>query len=673
MHYSINRKTHLLQPEFDIMFPEGISIKTEAWSERILDNIRQLNPHPSIMSNAGPFSRSLVQPYSQSDLLVDMDTYVYGLRLLIQAGKALGFSKNEFEMMSNTCALGIKKPTHYFVEEFGVSMSTADKFPGYIIDAVKAYLIHHLPRANDLIRDKTGVNMLDMLNDYSSVHATYPRGKNTGLPLVAAGANRLLNDLIMIVNARLAQDIVDNGIETTRRISDSMLHAYINFSRHQHKGGKLPLVIDNTRAISNNFEVRRRVVKGTVKSVAMANKPFVKWWTDLRMMIPAFIQDRKEMEVRLKGKLISASDVSRFDLNVGGVKLHQALNDVMIPVAKHFNPAMPDSVIDSLNYELDLPSLVPYGYGGEADMYLIPHDPMDSGCSFTSASGSVINLMIEMFVTAKVLGTTDSSQICAHFIKHEPNMILGDDSVTIYPPSMSHFMEKYRSYRAYTSELGLTVEEEVPARFLGYLLDTDKGLEYNRSSILQKLFFPEQIRKFPVLSYHPKQELLEADSKLFYIYKEWVKYWGPLAQHLKHFDDPISSRRFYQEILDNATNDYDAVDEILHMVGRGSEFDMNFSLVGLPDMERLVALVSVSGSQSQVIDSLLDSASEDFKAIVKNRITLSSGHTLGVRELIDTVTSFVDSNPGSLYERYTAICSTLGRPVRTTHGDFFMV
>lgn len=178
--------------------------------------------------------------YTSPDLESIVPHYIKGLIAKDKLGDKLGLPR---EARYTDSALGYGLNSHYYVDEFGLTMTTDQSFPDYIVEAVKIYMIESFSSAmSGMTADELeAVN----LNDYLNVKASYPRGKNSGLPLNVTGSNRLMNDLTMAINAKLAASIINNV--SIQEVFHGLAHPYVVFSRYQRTAKTVPINIDGAR------------------------------------------------------------------------------------------------------------------------------------------------------------------------------------------------------------------------------------------------------------------------------------------------------------------------------------------------------------------------------------------------------------------------------------------
>lgn len=636
--------------------------------------------------------------------------YLKGLRIKRECANAL---RDVTKVVINegdhaNCALGYGLVRHYFVDEFGLSLTTSDPFPDYIVEACTTLMLRRLEEFDKTELGATNDHGALNLDDYLRVRASYPRGKNSGVPLIVSGRNRIFNDAILATNAMLAAAIIRSPSQLLA-LSDGLLLAYTVFSRFQRTSKIVPFHDGSRPFLSNCFEPRRRVVNATPKFMAMAVKPLVKWWTTFALATPEFTNDRKEIQRRINGACTTfASDASRFDLRSGGVKLRQAL-DIMWLVAKRKFSQIPESVYDIMIREAFLPTMVDYGFP-QHTLFLSDKDALRSGASTTSRAGSLVNLMYDMLVESRRLGTKDPDAIVRYYVAAEPSIILGDDLLKV--PKADDGSQGLTSMEGYVSamdvlkDVGMSAEIEVPTAFLGYTVGDGspggRGKLMHKSNPFDNMFFPERFNSNPLGSFLCRFEiLLSAEAELaltnmarlmtdeaFCVSRTelLIKKIGPWLE--SHFSDHPNgaARMFYSRLksqLKNPSRAWVSVneqpDEILDYIAKGASYDFNFANIGLPHLNDL------RDESQDVLALRLDESGERALTDVENeisRISLAS-RTTGRRvtnaseskmavilsRLRDVLKS---GDEKKLVKNYRAILPQVGRRVITDAGEVYV-
>lgn len=628
--------------------------------------------------------------YTSPDLNKIAAHYVQGLISKDKLGDKLGLPR---EARYTDSALGYGLNSHYYVDEFGLSMTTDQAFPDYIVEAVTIYMIDSFNRAIKTMSadELDAVN----LNDYLNVKASYPRGKNSGLPLNVTGSNRLMNDLVMAINAKLAASMI-KGV-AIEEVFNGLAHPYVVFSRYQRTGKIVPINISGVRYDSLHFEPRRRVVNAAPKALAMAVKPLVKWHTVMALKCPALLQDRDNISSRTEGPAVFATDASRFDLRCGGVKLDQGL-EVLWRVAKHFFNDIPDAVKDIMLYEAKLPTLVTYGFTSPK-LYSSDAPALRSGASTTSRVGSTINLMFDMFIESIIMDTTDPRAIADFYLQVEPTIILGDDLLKTYnklPDGLAR-KERYVELLPRLKELGMEAEIEKPTKFLGYGFeneDNEKGTSGGRlvhsTDPLANMFFPERFKSSALASFLARYIILKVkDAKKVLqtltevmrndeALREWYsKFYDECYEILaSHYEThPVGRARVFFGTLppkDSPARDIKAslfndIDEILMIIAKGAQRDMNFAMIGLPEIDDYLI-----EDEEQVITSLSEFVSQGAKVTTDvNNIVMSQKDQKLHRTLVDIAMLFRETSDISFVTSFRAILPRIARRMSLGGDEFY--
>lgn len=425
------------------------------------------------------------------------------------------------EIIKSTVALSLVEPSHTFLDEFGsFTLSTDSKIT---LADPSAYMAKY----------ETSVP------DIRKIIASYPRGKNTGLPIIVSGGNRFTSNVVNVINLITASVFQDwmyeqSYDEFTANVDDVLewmndqfgyATSQIVFSRLQHTGKEVPVTFTdhpNQWYASKNLFPRRRIVNSTIKYVAMALKAAIKVITEIDLATPAFEQDRDSINERIRkcqqqGGVVLAIDQSRFDLRHGGDKMTHLYTKILGPrfdrvfgkVGRHLTYM---SLIEASSETL-LPTLngVLAGSGKEI---------LKSGESATSRKGSYMCLVDDMTITRETLKMTDA-QVNDYFLKHQPSVILGDDLLKLFPSKQDADLY-VKGMDELSQKMGIGMSIEKPSKFLGQLIvnahddinASPELKEYNgrkiegiewiqpMGSIVQKTVFPERFRseRFPTFA-----------------------------------------------------------------------------------------------------------------------------------------------------------------------------
>lgn len=603
-------------------------------------------------------------------------------------------------------ALGYGMQNHYYMDEFGTSMTTEQKFPDFIVNACLKIMIDQSSKAIRILKDSGDYDKLD-LDDYSNVVASYPRGKNTGLPWVVSGGDRFQNDIVLAANALIAKLFVDGY--TREQVFKDLYMGYLVFSRFQRTVKSVPMYMDGKILMSKQFEPRRRVVNGTPKAMAMAVKPLVKWWTNVALEMPVFSQDRKSITRRIEqSPVVFASDASRFDLRSGGIKLRQGLQ-ILWDVAIHHHPTIPKGVYTTMMDEAFLPTLASYGYP-EARLFESSESALRSGASTTSRVGSVINLMYDMMIEAERIKTKDADVLANYYLRYQPSVILGDDLLKLYN---NENVKRHGGKDAYAEKMtilktvGMEVELEEPTKFLGYHVE-NKQLVHGTSP-LDNMFFPERYNTNPVASVMMRYIILKNpnafnaldimanvmrhEKAAESVYRDFVK--DCRSTLALHYEDHPSgaAKAFFQRIKpeysgkDVQKNLHSDMDSVLTFISKGSAYDFNYALVGLPELNDVVDEDKnvLKSSLNEMINnaSQIARGSNIMKGSSSNVKDWASGQADGLwlsqmddrrkmGKIENALRLFDQKDPESIIATFHSMLPKIARQVKTHKGSIYV-
>lgn len=539
---------------------------------------------------------------------ISLNHYAKGLLLAADASERFEVTRGKLEG-EPISMMGYKEVHHEGVLEFGLSLTKELPFSDVVVKAATKLLQFRYERlvASGWDPSAAGVN----LNNYLGVKASYPRGKNTGLPWMASGSDRLINNMVLAIDAGLACALVRGY--PYQSMFDGLALGYFVFSRFQRSNKAIPLTLGGQRLTSIGIEARRRIINSTPKVLALAVKPFVKFITVVQIQTPEFEQDRANLKARIaKAATVRATDASRFDLRSGGVKLRQGLQ-VMWDAYSPFFPEMPHTVYDLMMLEAFLPTAVTLERDGGRVAHWTSKSSLRSGASTTSRVGSVINLMYDMTVYADMHPDWTADDIVSHYVKTAPSTIQGDDMLKTF--ATTEEATGYFDHLGCLESVGMSVEEEHPTKFLGYLVRDPRtaskedvsakatGL-YHSGNPLMNMFFPERFRTYAVASMLSRyvilklvettkvNEVLISIAREPRVAMEWYRrFYAEMMPILRpHYaDHPSGAARAYfgtlvdpaglTEVRLAAMIKHDE-DELLRHIAQTARFDVNMSLFG---------------------------------------------------------------------------------------------
>lgn len=609
--------------------------------------------------------------------------YIDGLSIRLSLAEKMGLDPT-----SPQSALGYKLMRHYYLDEFGTSLTDNSKvYPDWILQACLMYLKQQFESGINKLKQKGMYDPIDIRN-YRKIVASFPRGKNSGLPLVVRGKDRLFNDISLAVNAKLSSILLDGT--KPEEVFSGLLHHYLVFSRYQRTGRHVPHHNGTQLMDTQYYEPRRRVVNGAPKSLSMALKPLMKWMTVVGLETDVFTQSREVLRDRSKG-VVFANDASRFDLRSGGLKLKQAIN-IIIDLAEHFGMNEPH-VRDIAMYESFLPTVATYGYP-DSQLYEITEDFLRSGSALTSRAGSVLSLMDDMYVEAHVMGTKDPKVVADFFIAAAPSVIQSDDQAKFYDriKDGDDRKAKYIASLNVLKDLGKEAEVELPTKFIGYFL-TKESLMHSTSP-LDNMFFPESfksnatasmIARYVILKYKDAFSVLDviknimtSPKELALLYDEWhAKMYNQLAGHYSNHPSG-AARQFFMTLPKKGAspeliskNLYSDIDEILVLLSKGSAYDFNYALIGLPELNEVLA-----ESESNM-DTSFEGLTKAMQDIVK-MTGVAKGNESGFRQKVNNskiealVKIVTAPDAQSTIAAYHTALPVIARSIKTDAGEAFI-
>lgn len=443
------------------------------------------------------------------------------LSLVLEQFMAKYGSEFDKDILKNTAALSLVPASHTFLDEMGAFTLTEKSTIPFADPSI--YLQRYETKVADLRK----------------IVASYPRGKNTGLPIIVSGANRFTNNVVNVINliaASVFQEwMYDQDFPTFKANVDDTLKwmneqfgyatSQVVFSRYQHIGKLVPVTFKDTHNQwfgSTNLFPRRRIINSTIKYIAMALKAAVKVMTEVDLSTPIFEQDRPRIIQRIrdckaKGGVVVAIDQSRFDLRHGGDKMTYLYDKILTPRFKRMFGKVGEHVAYLSIIEASSTTLISTLEGVLAGD---GRDILKSGESMTSRKGSYMNMVDDMTITKIVMNMSDE-QVNEYYLKHQPSIILGDDLLKLFPTAED--ADKYtRGMGEIGKQMGIGMDLEKPSKFLGQLvvnagdpygnspdLSTYNGTQISgidwiqpMGSIAQKAVFPERFKseRFPTFA-----------------------------------------------------------------------------------------------------------------------------------------------------------------------------
>lgn len=287
-------------------------------------------------------------------------------------------------------------------------------------------------------------------------------------------------------------------------------------------------------------------------------------------------------------------------------------------------------------------------------------------------------------------------------------MILGDDLLKTYTPEN---VRRYGAESSYVSKMnvlesvGMSAELETPTKFLGYLID-GKGpsskLKHGTSP-LDNMFFPERfstnptasmLMRYTILKEPNAMEALQLMAKIMQDnnfamqrYTAMMKDMGPfLESHYK--DHPSGAGRvFYQMLASNPTADklkkslYADLDSVLTFISKGSNYDFNYALIGLPQFNDIIAEQEdlVTGSLNQFVDQAVtvSKGARIDSSVTYNRDDVAwsaaiDGDRRKRQKTEDVLRLFAQKSELDIINTFHTILPKVARRVATTRGDIYI-
>jgi hypothetical protein len=576
------------------------------------EGLRREDDIPSYMLKIAEDERFLLENYTKEVFFKEIEGYFRALEFIDeQVYNSLRSVIDEFRAYAGLSFITV---THSFIREFG------------------AYTLYKKSEMNDNVYHDAFFSYLSRNWKITDQKPVYPRGKNTGAPIVISGSNRFLNDIIMLINAAISEFFwrtlikrnyakFMNDIDIAKDMITQLFAEprYIVFSRYQHisPGKDIPKFVKGIGWLkTNGIEARRRIINSTVKLFAMINKHFITHLTHCDLETPEFCVDDKIIRERVrncfeKGGIVLAMDHSRFDLRHGGDKMTAGLKGMSKYIALKLlgDINATDAVFKALSTESYLDTyLTDMGNVYVADGRLA----IKSGDSKTSRLDSYLVLCEDMYVTKESLGLSYEETV-NYYKKYQPSSILGDDLIKFFPSKDD--AEKYMRYLPeFNQKHGVMIEEEKPTMFLGKLIVRKAPYTINRiENLLIRYCFPERKKKPIAIPFQimARYQLAKDSGYSEHIALKLAKFFCDFNKYIivnnerkrndiitgyefwknKHNIDITNIndvRKAYDKLIKDPIsmgldNSFELIDEVLHTFGRGLEHYVDLSLIGVPD------------------------------------------------------------------------------------------
>lgn len=408
------------------------------------------------------------------------------------------------------CAIGDIVPRHFYLDEFGAVSLTRDLRPDaldIVYDRrVFAFMTSHW---------ETGLTLEALLRKYPP---TYPLLRNTGAPVVIPKNSVVLNYLISLFNALLAQsawEARDLSI-VEAYLSAFAEPAFINFSRLQHTAKDVP-VYAGSWYMTKNFEPRVRVVNATVKPWGMMAKRIVSVISGLDMESDRFTANPQFLRRFLgsrAGNFKLSFDHSRFDLRHGGNRLRKVIQLLAERVAEIWKLDA-KWLYELFSVETNLPAYYP-SFGA---LYVTePWSNLKSGDSKTSRLGSYMAWLEAFYIVRVALNWSVDDAINAYG-KDWLLFTFGDDTLVTFADVRLRNTVAKQAAEIAERHLLISIDIEEPSGYIGkFLYDGDNNLYSNLKSYASKTLFPERKKSavaLPVALWTRYNDLSEGDRRTY--------------------------------------------------------------------------------------------------------------------------------------------------------------
>jgi hypothetical protein len=498
------------------------------------------------------------------------------------------------------CAIGDIVPRHFYLDEFGAVSLTRD-MPIDMLNKVYDEQVFMFMSSHW----STGEDLGALLRKFPP---TYPLLRNTGAPVVIPKNAVVLNYLVSLFNALLAQsawEAKDLSI-VQAYLSVFADPAFINFSRLQHTSKEVPVFAGAWYA-TTNFEPRVRVVNATVKPLGMMAKRIVAVLSGLDMQSNRFTANPSVLQRYLNsaaGKYKLSFDHSRFDLRHGGTRLRRTIQLLANRVGQLWKL---DSnwLYELFSAETNLPAYYP-SFGA---LYVTaPWSNLKSGDSKTSRLGSYMAWLEAFYIVRTALNWTVEDAI-NRYGKDWLLFTFGDDTLITFEDRRLRDVTAKKASAIAERDLLIAIDIEEPAGYIGkFLYDNDSKLYPNLKSYSAKTLFPERRKSavaLPIALWTRYKDLSDKDRAVYLrLVDMWVREHrhfassrlltersnaeGSWSDYLKkHGGNAETLLRIGEQMVSDPNNPLwapyltpDALTDILEILGRGLEHDIDLSNLG---------------------------------------------------------------------------------------------
>lgn len=208
-------------------------------------------------------------------------------------------------------------------------------------------------------------------------------------------------------------------------------------------------------------------------------------------------------------------------------------------------------------------------------------------------------------------------------------------------------------------------------------------LKFDRPKILSAFILPERTKTYPLLSAWAKIKLLllndpnvfhsimspsdhKMADRLLTIYNRWAQ----INPKLNNLVVPTSFSEL-DYIARRMMNKQDAgtelVDEVLHILAKGSEQDVNFSHFGLPEYNDMRDRIMFSFSIDQAVDDFVMRNKEMMKTEKR-----TYGARFMTQDIIKDAIAAMSANDAMVQDAVINFCEQYARRIETPRGYLYM-
>lgn len=573
----------------------------------------QMPQKPSYDLFTGPFanevnigSRKMLTTYRTADLFSLHDQFK---RLLVGVVRSFSSLLSDYDkkvILPATCALSIKKSSHFDIDETGkLGRGKVASYPDVAFQCINRVY-------SDLLRSI----QLD------EAHLSLPRGKNLGWPTPVSTRSRADSDLLLgvhtlvsVVGKKKGYRLIDLYKDLEGTFGPSF--AYSGY-RLQHHGKVHLCCCADRNVITECFEPRSRAIYMSPKFAVAWNRPYVKALLGAVMKNPLHTQDRTQITQRISAMLSSgytiALDVGKFDQSHGGTAGEQIIKIMCDLLSKRYGMSA-DHLVSDFMAEFDTMPLIRSLSG----CYRAPGGQiLSSGVSMTSVLGCFGSELIAYTLASILLKTSDPDAILSQKGRSWDALTWGDDIVF----SVSkRFFSDYEAFMNFITKGGETVNLEFTAeptiKFLGQnydMLEYQGSKSYPLSRMIQNSFFPERPKLYPYTQVGYIARLLLLDPHIVKdVHKVCLSYQDTLGIRPFDWADHENVLREMIPLIQKRSDSIGALDDVLNIFSHGLDpdmFDGSFESDAMMDMLALTR-VDVSDPMKFLSENLTEDKYKD--------------------------------------------------------------